>query len=147
MREIRPEYVHRCQTYLTVSHSQLCYFCYFLISRLDGENNGLLAGIPLLPPARSRALNSLPLPFWMPTMQATLCSAEFTHLTMCLPWVLSHLKLDCQSKIRETTGKVLFDKYIFTFKISMSNAGLKKSSRYLTMKVGKTTGHAPCHAA
>ena len=29
MREIRPEYVHRGQTYLTASHSQLSYFCYF----------------------------------------------------------------------------------------------------------------------
>ena len=64
MREIRLEYVHRGQTYLTASHSQLRYFCYFLISRQDGENNGFLAGVPLLPP-RSLLVsrpNSLPLP-------------------------------------------------------------------------------------
>ena len=44
LREIRLENVHRGQTYLTASHSQLRYFCYFLISRRDGENNGFLAG-------------------------------------------------------------------------------------------------------
>ena len=67
MREIRLEYVHRGQTYLTASHSQLRYFCYFLISRRDGEK-GLLAGVPLIPPP-SRAVsrpNSLPLPFRTP---------------------------------------------------------------------------------
>ena len=56
------EYVHRGQTYLTASHSQLPYFCYFSISRREGENNGLLAGVSLLPPP-SRVLsrpNSLP---------------------------------------------------------------------------------------
>ena len=65
MREIRLEYVHRGQTYLTASYSELRYFCYFfLISRRHGENNGLLAGVPLLPDlplARSRAL--IPFPF------------------------------------------------------------------------------------
>ena len=29
VRGIRLEYMHRGQTYLTASHSQLCYFCYF----------------------------------------------------------------------------------------------------------------------
>ena len=70
MRGIRLEYVHRGQTYLTASHSQLRYF---LISRRDGENNGFLAGVPLLPPpwrVVSRP-NSLPLPFRTPAMQAT----------------------------------------------------------------------------
>ena len=39
------------QTYLRASHSEWHYFCFFfLISRWDGENNGLLAGIPFLPP-------------------------------------------------------------------------------------------------
>ena len=60
MQEIRPEYVHRGQTYLTASHSQLRYF---LISRRDGENNGFLAGVPLLPRAWSRALIPFPFPF------------------------------------------------------------------------------------
>ena len=50
VREIRVEYVHRGQTYLTASHSQLRYVVIFLISRRDGQNNGLLAGVPLLPP-------------------------------------------------------------------------------------------------
>ena len=53
------EYVHRGQTYLTASHSQLPYFCYFLpLPRREGENNGLLAGVPLLPPP-SRVLSSM----------------------------------------------------------------------------------------
>ena len=59
--------------YLTASLSQLRYFCYFLISRRDGENNGFLAGVPLLPPP-SRVVsrpNSLPLPFRTPATQAT----------------------------------------------------------------------------
>ena len=58
--------------YLTASLSQLRYFCYFLISRRDGENNGFLAGVPLLPPP-SRVVsrpNSLPLPFRTPATQA-----------------------------------------------------------------------------
>ena len=61
--------MHRGQTYLTATHSQLRYFCYFfLISRRDGENNGLLPVVPLLPP-RSCVVsrpNSLPLPFRTP---------------------------------------------------------------------------------
>ena len=84
MREIRLEYVHRGQTYLTASHSQLRYF---LISRRDGENNGFLAGVPLLPPPSrldSRP-NSLPLPFRTPDTQArrTLdnVSSDYRHLT------------------------------------------------------------------
>ena len=71
--EIRLEYVHRDQTYLTASHSQLRYFCYFfLTSRRDGENNGFLAGVPFLPPP-SRVvlrLSSLSLPFRTPATQA-----------------------------------------------------------------------------
>ena len=72
MREIRLEYVHRGQTYLTASHSQLRYF---LISRRDGENNGFLAGVPLLPPrsllvSRPNSL-PLPLPFRTPATQAS----------------------------------------------------------------------------
>ena len=66
--------MHRGQTYLTASYSQLRYFCYFLISRRDGENNGFLAGVPLLPPP-SRVVsrpNSLPLPFRTPATQARL---------------------------------------------------------------------------
>jgi len=65
--------MHRGQTYLTASHSQLRYFCYFLISRRDGENNCFLAGVPLLPPP-SRVVsrpNSLPLPFRTPATQAS----------------------------------------------------------------------------
>ena len=51
------------------------YFCYFLISRRDGENNGFLAGVPLLPPP-SRVVSRpnslpLPLPFRTPATQAT----------------------------------------------------------------------------
>ena len=73
MREIRLEYVHRGQTYLTASHSQLrFYVVIFLISRRDGENNGFLAGVPVLPPP-SRVVprpNSLPLPFRPPATQA-----------------------------------------------------------------------------
>ena len=45
---------------------------FFLISRRDGENNGFLAGVPLLPPP-SRVVsrpNSLPLPFRTPATQA-----------------------------------------------------------------------------
>ena len=69
------DYVHRGQTYLTASHSQLRYFCYFLISRQDGENNGFLAGVPLLPPrsllvSRPNSL-PLPLPFRTPATQAS----------------------------------------------------------------------------
>ena len=67
------KYVHRGQTYLTASYSQLrVIFVIFLISRRDGENNGFLAGVPLLqPPSRvvSRS-NSLPLPFRTPATQA-----------------------------------------------------------------------------
>ena len=54
------EYVHRGQTYLTASHSQLPYFCYFFHQQAGRRN--LLAGVPLLPPP-SRVLsrpNSLP---------------------------------------------------------------------------------------
>ena len=69
--EIRLEYVHRGQTYLTASHSQLRYF--FKISRRDGENNGFLAGVPLLrPPSRVSRPNSIPLPFRTPATQAKL---------------------------------------------------------------------------
>ena len=84
MREIRLEYVHRGQTYLTASHSQLRYFCYFLISRRDGENNGFLAGVPLLPPP-SRVVsrsNSLPLPFRTPATQAILGTVLYSALYM-----------------------------------------------------------------
>ena len=72
MREIRLEYVHRDQTYLTASHSQLRYFCYFLTSGRDGENNGFLAGVSLLPPPSHvvSRLNSLPPPFRTPATQA-----------------------------------------------------------------------------
>ena len=73
LREIRLEYVHRGQTYLTASHLQLRYFCYFfLIGRRDGENNGFLASVPLLPPPLRVASrrNSLPLPFRTPSTQA-----------------------------------------------------------------------------
>ena len=67
--------MHRGQTYLRASHSQLCYICYFfaaVISRRDSENNGFLAGVPLLPPP-SRAVSrpySLPLPSRTPATQA-----------------------------------------------------------------------------
>ncbi|MCG8407659.1 MAG: hypothetical protein MI923_20875, partial [Phycisphaerales bacterium] len=66
-------YVDRGQTYLTSSHSKLPYFCYFLTSRQDGENNGFLAGIPLLPPFLLTIShpNSLPLPFQTPAMQGS----------------------------------------------------------------------------
>ena len=69
---IRLEYMHRGQTYLTASHSQLRYFVIFLISRRDGENNGFLAGVPLHPPF-SRVVsrpNSLLFPFRTPATQA-----------------------------------------------------------------------------
>ena len=64
--------MHRGQTYLTGSHSRLRYFCYFLISRQGGENNGFLAGVPLLlPPSRAiSSPNSLPLSFRTPATQA-----------------------------------------------------------------------------
>ena len=81
MREIRLEYVHRGQTYLTASHSQLRFFVIFLISRQDGENNGFLAGVPLLPPPLrvvSRP-NSLPLPFRMPATQASSVLTELSN--------------------------------------------------------------------
>ena len=79
MREIRLEYVHRGQTYLTASHSQLRYF-YFLISRRDGKNNGFLAGVPLLlPPSRvvSRPY-SLPLTFRTPATQAMIVKIKLS---------------------------------------------------------------------
>ena len=65
MREIRLEYVHRGQSYLTASHSHLCFFLFsfFLISWRNGGNNGFLAGAPLLPRAWSRALIAFPFPF------------------------------------------------------------------------------------
>ena len=74
------------------------------------------------------------------------CILYVTYLTMCLPRVPSSVKFDCQSKIRQATRKVLFDKHVFAFEISVSNAGLKKVSMHLSVKVGKTTGHAPSHA-
>ena len=95
MQEIRLEYVHRSQTYLTASHSQLCYFCYFLISGRDDENNGFLAGVPLLPPP-SRP-NSLPLFFRTPATQAKQTKNGFatehlhiSHNTPCLPPKILH---------------------------------------------------------
>ena len=86
MREILLEYVHRGQTCLTANHSWLRYFCYFLISRRDGENNGFLAGVPLLPPP-SRVVsrpNSLPLPFRTPATQAT-CSLNVRFESSMIP--------------------------------------------------------------
>ena len=55
-----------------VIHSCLI-FVIFLISRRDGENNGFLAAVPLLPsPSRVVSLpNSLPFPFRTPATQAT----------------------------------------------------------------------------
>ena len=65
MLEIRLEDVHRGQTYLTASHSQLRYLCYFfLISRRDGENNGLLESAPLLPPPSRAVARPDSLPFY-----------------------------------------------------------------------------------
>ena len=99
MQEIRLEYVHRSQTYLTASHSQLCYFCYFLISGRDCENNGFLAGVPLLvPPSRAVSRpNSLPLPFRTPATQAKETKNGFatehlhiSHSTPCLPPKILH---------------------------------------------------------
>ena len=77
---------------------QLRYFCHFLISRWDGENNGFLAGVPLLPPpspAVSRP-NSLPLPFRTPATQAIqkplseirLFDAGFTDHTIAALYVI-----------------------------------------------------------
>ena len=62
------EYVHRGQTYFTASHSQVCYFCYFLISRRDGEKMASLQVFPssLLPRTWSRALIPFPFPFERP---------------------------------------------------------------------------------
>ena len=81
MLEIQQEYVHRGQTYLTASHSQLRYFYfYFLISRRDGKNNGFLAGVPLLlPPSRvvSRPY-SLPLTFRTPATQAMIVKIKLS---------------------------------------------------------------------
>ena len=80
MREIRLENVHRGQTYLTASHSHCVIFVIFLISRRDGENNGLLAGVPLLPPP-SRVVsrpNSLPLPFRTTATQANITLLLYT---------------------------------------------------------------------
>ena len=95
MQEIRLEYVHRSQTYLTASHSQLCYFCYFLINGRDGEKNGFLAGVPLLPPP-SRP-SSLPLFFRTPATQAKQTKNGFatehlhiSHNTPCLPPKILH---------------------------------------------------------
>ena len=88
MVEIRLEYVHRGQTYLTASHSQLRYFVIFLISRRDGENDGFLAGVPLLPPP-SRVVsrpNSLSLPFRTPATQASksICVRRFSPSALSL---------------------------------------------------------------
>ena len=72
--------MHRGQTYLTATDSQLRYFFIFFISRRDGENNGFLAGVPLLPPP-SRVVsrpNSLPLPFRTPATQAIDIVAKLT---------------------------------------------------------------------
>ena len=56
--------MHRGQTYLTASHFPVALFLlFFLISRRDGENNGFLAGVPLLPPPWSHALIPFPFPF------------------------------------------------------------------------------------
>ena len=89
MREIRQEHLYRGQTYLAASHSQLRY----LISRRDGENNGFLAGVPLLPPS-SRAVsrpNSLPLPFRTPATQ-------FSAFSLCDMFAYSCLKLKPKHK-------------------------------------------------
>ena len=67
VREIRLECVHRGQTLFdSWSFTVALFLLFFLISRRDGENNGFLAGVPLLPPP-SRVVshpNSLsPFPF------------------------------------------------------------------------------------
>ena len=66
MREIRLEYVHRGETYLTASRHSYVIFVIFLIGRRDGENNGFLAGLPFppsVPHAWFRALILFPFPF------------------------------------------------------------------------------------
>ena len=74
VREIRPEYMHCGQTYLTASHTQLGYFCviffffFFFFFKLVGWMafyNGLLAGVHLIP-SPSRAVSRpqlIPFPF------------------------------------------------------------------------------------
>ena len=61
VREIRPEYVHRGQTYLTASHSQLPYF------RRDGDKQWLACRRPPPPSSLASGLVSsitlFPLPF------------------------------------------------------------------------------------
>ena len=72
MREIRLQYVHRGQTYLTASPHSYDIFVIFLIGRRDGENNGFLSGVSLLP-LPSRVVwspKSIPLPFRTPATQA-----------------------------------------------------------------------------
>ena len=66
-----------------VIHS--CVIFAYIISRRDGENNGFLAGVSLLPfllarPSRfPRAQNPLSLPFQMPATQAINYSVEYFH--------------------------------------------------------------------
>ena len=65
--------MHRGQTYLRASHSELHYFCFvFLISRRDDKNNGLLVGVSLLPPPSRRISCPNSLPFRTLAMQAKL---------------------------------------------------------------------------
>ena len=123
--------MHCGQTYLTASFSQLRYFCYFLISRRDGENNGFLAGVPLLPPP-SRVVSrpsSLPLPFRTPATQARSglgCGLSIRHCHchwIMAPWfVFLHFFLVplCWDAVSErqmllffVRGLIGLDKYLF----------------------------------
>ena len=85
VREIRPEYVHRGQTYLTASHSPLPNFCYFF--QLVGgmaKTMACLQAFPssLFPCKWSRPLNYLPLTFRTPATQAS--SVSDYRLITCL---------------------------------------------------------------
>ena len=51
---------------------------FLLISRRNGKNNGLLAGVPFLSPLSRTVLRPNSLPFRMPAMQAKLGNEQLT---------------------------------------------------------------------
>ena len=56
VREIRLEYMHRGQTYLTASHSQLPYLCYFFHQRAGWQKQWLACRCPPPPSSLARGL-------------------------------------------------------------------------------------------
>ena len=80
-REIRLEYVHRCQTYLQLDICSCTSFEY-IISRRNGKNNGFLAGVPLLPSPSREVLRPKPIPFPLERLSRRLFCAQRNNLQL-----------------------------------------------------------------